>query len=89
MKNKKFELFWKTYQEADSEKSKLEMMREFMLNSSFEELIAWNDFLSEMSHNSLQKIISQGLTNEDREFFKEQYAKFDALEDQIKVRKAA
>lgn len=89
MKNKKFELFWMAYQRADSEKSRLEMMREFMMNSSFEELMAWNDYLAEMSEESLQKIVAQGLTEEDKAFFKEQYAKFDGVEAQIKARKAA
>ena len=89
MKNKKFELLWKKYQETDSADNRLAMMREFMMGSSFDELIAWNDYLAEMSQKSLKKIVEKGLTDEDRAFFKEQFAKFDDLEAVIKARKAA
>ena len=89
MKNKKFELFWEKYQQADSNDSRLMMMREFMLGSTFDELMAWNNFLSEMSQKSLQNIVNQGLTDEDRLFFKEQFDKFDDLAAHIKARKVA
>jgi S-adenosylmethionine:diacylglycerol 3-amino-3-carboxypropyl transferase len=89
MKNKKFELLWAKYQETDAAEKRLAMMREFMMGSSFEELIAWNDYLAEMSQKSLKKIVAEGLTDEDRTFFKEQFAKFDDLEAVIKARKAA
>ena len=89
MKNKKFELLWAKYQETESAEIRLTMMREFMMDSSFEELIAWNDYLAEMSQKSLKKIVADGLSDEDRTFFKEQFAKFNDLEAQIKARKAA
>lgn len=89
MKNKKFELLWAKYQETESAEKRLAMMREFMMSSSFEELIAWNDYLAEMSEKSLKKIVADGLTDEDRAFFKEQFAKFDDLEAILKTRKAA
>ena len=89
MKNKKLKLFWEKYQQADSNDSRLMMMREFMLGSTFDELMAWNNFLSEMSQKSLQNIVNQGLTDEDRSFFKEQFDKFDDLAAQIKGRKVA
>ncbi len=89
MKNKKFELFWQKYQQEDSNENRIAMMREFMLGSTFDDLLSWNNYLSEMSQKSLQKIVAQGLTEEDRSFFKEQFAKFDDLEVQLKARKVA
>jgi phage regulator Rha-like protein len=89
MENKKFELLWKDYQEANSDESRLEMMREFMMGSSFEELMAWNEYLGEMQQKALKELVAKGLTDEDRAFFKEQFAKFDGLEAELKVRKTA
>ncbi len=89
MENKKFELFWNAYLNAASPEIRLAMMREFMMASNFEELMAWNEYLDEMSKESLKKIAAKGLTDEDRAFFKEQFAKFDDLEAQLKLRKAA
>ena len=89
MKNKKFELFWQKYQQEDSNENRIAMMREFMLSSTFDELLAWNNYLSEMSQKSLQNIVNQGLTDEDRLFFKEQFDKFDDLAAHIKARKVA
>jgi hypothetical protein len=89
IKNEKFELLWNNYQKAGSDQIRLEMMREFMMASNFEELMAWNEYLDEMSKKSLKKIVAKGLTDDDRAFFKEQFAKFDELEAVIKARKAA
>lgn len=42
MENKKFKSLWEAYQKADSDKCRLEMMREFMMSSSFDELLGMN-----------------------------------------------
>jgi hypothetical protein len=89
MKNEKFELLWSAYQKAGSDQIRLEMMREFMMGSNFEELMAWNEYLGEMSQKSLKKIVAKGVTDDDRAYFKEQFAKIDDLEAVLKARKAA
>lgn len=89
MENKKFKSLWEAYQKADSDECRLEMMREFMMGSSFDELMAWNEYLGEMQQKALKELVAKGLTDEDRAFFKEQFAKFDGLEAEVKARKTA
>jgi hypothetical protein len=89
MKNKKFESLWKVYRETKSAEDRLSIMKDFMLNSNLEELMAWNNYLGDMLEKSLKELVAKGLTDEDRAFFEEQFAKFDGLEAELKVRKAA
>jgi hypothetical protein len=46
MANKKFDNIWKLFKEAKTKEEQLEIMKNFMLNASLEELYAWNDYLS-------------------------------------------
>jgi predicted XRE-type DNA-binding protein len=46
MKNKKFDEIWNRFKEAKTDAEQLEIMKNFMLNASVEELYAWNDYLS-------------------------------------------
>ena len=45
MENVKFDKIWKNFKEAQSYEARLEVMKEFMLSASFEELMAWNRYL--------------------------------------------
>ena len=63
------------------------MLGDFLLSCSLKELIAWNDYLD--SKSNLKEIIARGLTAEDHVFFRAQFAKFDALEAQLKLRQVA
>lgn len=45
MKNQKFEQLWRNFKEAQSYEIQLDIMKAFMLNASFEELLAWNRYL--------------------------------------------
>lgn len=42
-----------------------------------------------MAQESLKELVAKGLTDEDRAFFKEQFAKFDDLEAKVKAQKTA
>ena len=88
MDNKQFEAFFTTFSAA-TEAEQVSLMKHFMLTHSLDELLAWNQFLAAKSEKSLQKIIARGLTDDDKAWFKTQYAPFDELEKQLNARKAA
>jgi hypothetical protein len=45
MENIKFDKLWKNFKEAQSREAQLDIMKAFMLNASYEELLAWNRYL--------------------------------------------
>ncbi len=85
--NKKFEDFFKVYINTHTEIEQYEVLQKFLLTCSLPELLAWNDFLE--SKSKLKELVARGLTDEDHDFFKTQFAKFDELEGQLKMRQAA
>ena len=87
IKNKKFDDFFEVYINTQTEAEQYSVLQDFMLSCSFKELLAWDDYLENKSN--FNEIVARGLTDEDRTFFKEQFAKFDDLEAVIKARKAA
>ena len=86
-KNKKFDDFFEIYINTHEENEQYAVLGDFLLTCSLKELIAWNDYLD--SKSNLTEIIARGLTEEDHAFFKAQFAKFDALEAQLNLRRAA
>jgi hypothetical protein len=86
-KNKKFDDFFEIYINTHTEVEQYDVLQKFLLSCSFSELLAWNDYLE--SKSKLKELVAQGLTEEDHVFFKEQFAKIDGLEVQLKMRKAA
>ncbi len=90
MKHKrKYSSFYKKLWLTTAEAEQHNMLKDFMLSLSFEELIEWNNYLFEGVERQIQKNIKQGLTEEDKEFYRKQFARFDDLAEEIKLKKAA
>ena len=89
MKNQKFEQLWQTYANAQSEEEQYAIMKEFMFTSSFEDLIAWNDYLGEKGQRFWEEHRKTGLSKEDRAWYEAQFARFDDFEKQFNLGKAA
>ena len=87
IKNKKFDDFFEIYIKTQTEVEQYAVLKVFLLSCSLQELIAWNDYLDTKSQ--FNEIVARGLSDDDHTFFKEQFAKFDALETQLKMQKAA
>ena len=85
--NKKFDDFFEIYMDLDNEAEQYVLLDEFLSDCSAAELFAWNDYIA--SKSNLEEIVARGLTEEDHAFFKAEFAKFDALEGQLKIRQAA
>ena len=85
--NKKFDDFFEIYMSIDNEQEEDILLEKFLSSCSVAEQLEWNDYLE--SKSNLEEIVARGLTEEDHEFFKAQFAKFDALEGQLKMRQAA
>ena len=71
--------FVKKYQCAVTDEEKHLLLKNHMLSMSFEELMDWQIFLSDNIDLQIQKNIKDGLTNEDKEFYRQQFARFDSL----------
>ena len=93
MKIQKFESFYKTYALAKTEKAQYSLLKDFTLSLSLDELLTWNDFVYEKWQKAFDKLLKNGLTDEDRAWFSDQFAQFDVLEASFKTpieqRKAA
>jgi hypothetical protein len=76
----KFEAFHKKYSEAKTETMQYALLKDFTLSLPLDELLAWNDFVGEKLNKATKEAIKKGLTEEDHVWFKQQFAKFDALE---------
>ena len=83
MKKINHNTFFKKYQSAKTTDEKQGLLKNYMLSLSFEELLDWNTFLSDNIDVLLHKNIEQGLTDEDKEFYRHQFARFDNLIEQI------
>ena len=89
MKKVNHNAFVKKYQAAETAEGKQQLLKNFMLSLSFEELLDWNNFLSDNIDVLIQKNIKEGLTKEDKEFYRQQFARFDSLSEQIQQKAVA
>ena len=89
MKNKTFDFFLKKHSLLETEEEKHNLLKDFMLSLSFDELMAWTQYLSDNIDAQIEKNIKEGLTEEDKEFYRQQFAKFDIVVEQIQRKKAA
>ncbi len=81
--------FVKKYQLAATDEEKHLLLKNHMLSMSFEKLMDWNNFLSDNIDVLIAKNIKDGLTNEDKEFYRQQFARFDGLTEQNQRKVAA
>ena len=89
MKNVKFDKLWQQYSKAESEEAQYAIMKNFMQSASLEDLLAWNRYLAEKGNVIWAEHRQSGLSEADKEWYKNQFAQFDDLEKQIKGRKMA
>ncbi len=81
MKNKKFDDLYKKYKAVASEEEEYALLKTFMLSATFEELIAWNQYLAAQSAQfQKQKPL---LSEDDKKAFSAQFEKIDALIAQL------
>lgn len=83
MKKINHSTFFEKYQSANTLDEKRSLLKNYMLSLSFEELLDWNNYLSDNIDILIHKNIEQGLTEEDKEFYRQQFARFDNLLEQI------
>jgi hypothetical protein len=88
MKKRNHQKFFATYQEATTDEKHL-LLKNYMLSLSFEELLDWNNYLSDNIDALIQKNIAQGLTEADKAFYHQQFARFDNLAEHINRKAAA
>jgi hypothetical protein len=79
MSKEEHNAFVKKYNLAETAEEKQGLLKDFMLSMSFEELMDWNNFLSDNIDVLIHKNIEAGLTQEDKEFYRQQFARFDNL----------
>jgi hypothetical protein len=89
MKQTNFDNFVKKYHSVETSEGKHILLKNFMLSMSFEELLDWNNFLSDNIDVLIQKNINEGLTQEDKEFYRQQFARFDKLSEQMSQKAVA
>lgn len=89
MENKEFDKLWKTFSEAETEEAQYAIMKDFMFNSSLEDLLEWNRYLGDKGHKMWAEYRKTGLSEEDKAFYKEQFAQFDALISKLNLGQAA
>jgi hypothetical protein len=75
-----FEVLYKKYTELETEAEQYAWLKDFTLSLPLSDLLAWNDFIGEKLDRGIDEAIKKGLTEDDKLWFKEQFAKFDALE---------
>ena len=83
MKKINHSTFFKKYQSVKTIDEKQSLLKDYMLSLSFEELLEWNNYLSDNIDALIHKNIEQGLTEEDKEFYRQQFARFDNLVEKI------
>lgn len=84
MKNKDLTALWQKYTEAESENAQMEIMKIFMLEATLEDLLAWNRFLAAKGEKTWAKHRKQGLTQEQKIWYQQQFEQFDDLEKKIR-----
>jgi hypothetical protein len=89
MNDNKFDELWQIYSDTSSEEEQYALMKEFMLSSSLEDLLAWNRFLAEKGDKMWTEHRKAGLSDSDKEWYKAQFAQFDDLISQIQMKRAA
>ncbi len=89
MEAKKFDKIWKKFSEAQTEEEQYAIMKEFMFGATLDELLEWNYYLGGKSLKTWAEHRKTGLSEEDKAFYKEQFAKFDDLEAELKLGEAA
>ena len=89
MKKTNHDAFVEEYQHAETAEEKHQLLKNFMLSMSFEELMDWNNFLSDNIDILINKNIQAGLTIDDKEFYRQQFARFDSLMTTQNSHKAA
>jgi hypothetical protein len=89
MKKTNFDNFVEKYRSVATTEGKHILLKDFMLSMSFEELLDWNNFLSDNIDVLIQKNINEGLTQEDKEFYRQQFARFDNLSEQMRQKAVA
>ena len=80
MEVQQFEAFYKKYAQAETEAAEYALLKDFTLSMSLDELLAWNDFVDAKWQKSIDATLKKGLTEDDKLWFKQQFAKFDDLE---------
>lgn len=81
--------FVEQYQLAATADAKHLLLKDYMLSMSFEELMDWNNFLSDNIDVLIHKNIQTGLTEDDKDFYRQQFARFDNLMAQSAQKAAA
>lgn len=81
--------FVKIYQLAETAEKKELLLKNYMLSMSFAELMDWNNFLSDNIDVLIKKNIEAGVTEDDKEFYRQQFARFDNLMEQSQLKAAA
>ncbi len=81
--------FVKKYQLADTASQKENLLKDYMLSMSFAELMDWNNFLSDNIDVLIHKNIKSGVTEEDKAFYRQQFARFDNIMEQSQLKVAA
>ncbi len=80
MKVQEFEVLYKEYSTLETEAMQYAWLKDFTLGCTLGELLAWNNFIGKKWDKAIDVTLKKGLTEEDKLWFKEQFAKFDALE---------
>jgi hypothetical protein len=89
MKKIHYDAFVTKYNSTETAEQKQLLLKDFMLSMSFEELMDWNNFLSDNIDVLTRKNIEAGLTEADKEFYRQQFARFDNLMLTTKPHKVA
>ena len=76
----KFEVLYKEYCELETETAQYAWLKDFTLSLPLSDLLAWNNFIGEKLRKGTDEAIKDGLTEDDKLWFKQQFAKFDDLE---------
>jgi hypothetical protein len=84
MMEQKFEAFYNKHAKAETEAVQYALLKDFTLSLSLDELLAWNEFVDSKWQKSINEVLKKGLTEEDKVWFKNQFAKFDILEATLK-----
>jgi hypothetical protein len=89
MKKINYSNFVKKYHAVATSDEKQMLLKDFMLSMSFEELLDWNNFLSDNLDVLIQKNINEGLTQDDKDFYRQQFARFDTLSEEMRQKAVA
>jgi hypothetical protein len=79
MSNKKFEDFYTFYTAVEKEEDLLPLLKDFMFSCSFDELMAWNQYLSKQSALFWESVEKQGLADDHKERLIAIHNKYDDL----------